>query len=539
MKIFTAAAGETLRTIAKKHRVAVEKLVSLNPHLSSTNRNIGGQKVKLPSSSQNTSKRPVPSLPPCAPQIPEQFQDHFIPLTSLDEMAETDYDVLVVGTGAGGGAAVWRLCEQLKNTNKKIGVVEAGPILLQTHAANLPTLAGKFNNYFLNPKISTPIGKFLPDLPGAREVIALGGLTLFWGRACPRMHMSEWSNYPIEKRELDLYYNIAEQMMTVQKPFYPLSYSFLTRLWQGGFPEASVIPRATNVEPAKFGPVVNFSSISFLGSALLHRSFDLAVNARAVQILNDGKKVTGIKVMTPDKKAYELTAKNVILSANAYETPRLLLASGIKGEAIGHYLTLHSFLRSSFEIQQPTNGGGSSLGLIDLSIPQTDSEPSQIQIEISERYKTIEQGTERHVETYSFGRVEGRYENKLFLDPNKKDEYGVPEIQVDFSFSPKDLSILNSLTKRFIKAARILGAEKPPELCLSAPGSDYHTMGTCRMGDDPLTSSTNRYGQIHSILGLYAADNSILPNTGAANPTLTTVALAIRTADYITRNLDS
>lgn len=65
------------------------------------------------------------------------------------------------------------------------------------------------------------------------------------------------------------------------------------------------------------------------------------------------------------------------------------------------------------------------------------------------------------------------------------------------------------------------------------PGLDNHEAGTCRIGDDPATSATNRYGQIHGVPGLYVADNCVLPLTGAANPTLTTVALAIRTADYI------
>ncbi|MGM0873210.1 MAG: GMC oxidoreductase [Bacillota bacterium] len=116
--------------------------------------------------------------------------------------------------------------------------------------------------------------------------------------------------------------------------------------------------------------------------------------------------------------------------------------------------------------------------------------------------------------------------------------YGVPEIQVDFAFSAKDQSVINQLKESINKAAAALGSSKQPEICISPPGSDYHVMGTCRMGDDPSTSSTNRYGQVHSIAGLYVADNSILSNTGAANPTLTTVALAIRTADYITRQLD-
>jgi choline dehydrogenase-like flavoprotein len=57
------------------------------------------------------------------------------------------------------------------------------------------------------------------------------------------------------------------------------------------------------------------------------------------------------------------------------------------------------------------------------------------------------------------------------------------------------------------------------------------------MGENPLTSSTNRYGQIHNVSGLYVADNSILPSIGGVNPTLSTVALALRTADYIVKEL--
>ena len=72
-----------------------------------------------------------------------------------------------------------------------------------------------------------------------------------------------------------------------------------------------------------------------------------------------------------------------------------------------------------------------------------------------------------------------------------------------------------------------------PLICFRQPGLDYHEAGTCRMGDDPLTSAADRYGQIHGVKGLYVADNSMIPTLGAANPTLTTVALSIRTADVI------
>lgn len=50
----------------------------------------------------------------------------WIPLVSLEKMEQTEYDVLIIGTGAGGGAVLWRLCEQWGANEKRIGVVEAG-----------------------------------------------------------------------------------------------------------------------------------------------------------------------------------------------------------------------------------------------------------------------------------------------------------------------------------------------------------------------------------------------------------------------------
>jgi choline dehydrogenase-like flavoprotein len=81
-----------------------------------------------------------------------------------------------------------------------------------------------------------------------------------------------------------------------------------------------------------------------------------------------------------------------------------------------------------------------------------------------------------------------------------------------------------------------LTTEEGISVYLRPPGDDNHESGTCRMGDDPATSAVNRYGQIHGIFGLYVADNSVLPSIGT-NPTLTTVALAIRTADHIINQL--
>ena len=55
-------------------------------------------------------------------------------------MSGTDYDVLIVGSGPGGGAVLQRLCELWKNQGaKKIGILEKGDKLFHSHAQNIPT----------------------------------------------------------------------------------------------------------------------------------------------------------------------------------------------------------------------------------------------------------------------------------------------------------------------------------------------------------------------------------------------------------------
>ena len=84
-----------------------------------------------------------------------------------------------------------------------------------------------------------------------------------------------------------------------------------------------------------------------------------------------------------------------------------------------------------------------------------------------------------------------------------------------------------------------LHAERTMQAILTAAGGrdlwtsrrTAHTIGTCRMGPDASTSVVNPYGQAWDIPNLWIADNSVFPTSLAANPALTIMALALRTAD--------
>lgn len=451
-----------------------------------------------------------------------------MPVISLEKMEEREYDALIIGTGAGGGAAIWRLCKQWENNGKRIGVIEAGDMLLSKHA-NESRLRNTLNFY---QQVSTPIGKNLPKFSGAKQLFALGGRTLFWGAVSPQFPISEMIDWPVSIKEISNYYNIAENIMNVTNTRPKNSINIiplLQQLHKNGFPQAEALPAAVNYLRSKQKTASSpqfFTSLSFLQKALKHRSFDLAINARAIQVLTNKNKVVSVEVVSAEKKTFLIKSKKIILATGALETPRILLHSGITGKAVGHYLTNHSFVLAHGKWDREF-----AKKKAEILIPQTQERPYQIQIHI----------VNRDVYIAGFGRVESRLQNKVFLDNQNKDERGVPTIQVNFSYSNKDQVIIEQLVTAIKKIATALGVslltqKGQPFIQRKRPGEDYHESGTCRMGADPSKSVTNSYGEVHGINGLYVADCSVLPSIGAVNPVLTTVALVIRTVDHMVEN---
>ncbi|MEK5057646.1 GMC oxidoreductase [Paenibacillus sp. FSL H7-0326] len=543
MRIYIAHEKDTLWTIAQKTSCALEALAALNPAITDSNADLAGRQVRLPSSASSV-KRNI-SLPICPPlPLPPSPDAEWLPLASLEDMQRTEYDVLIVGTGAGGGAALWRLIQQLGASGKRIGVLERGSIAIPTHAQNIATMDTPTLLQY-KKRFSHTVADYFTS-----QVYALGGRTLFWGATSPRMPVSELAKWPIPIEEMNNYYTLAEKVMNVTGNYTKsafLTQILLARLQRSGFADAIDEPIAINLEPVSQNGVLNsnpfFSSILFFAHAL-NASYDLAVNARVVKVLTDRNRAVGVEATSPDKRTYVLKAKHIVLAASTFGTTQILLNSGIHGPAIGHYFTNHTRVlgKGSLNRQEFPE----VLGPLRILIPGKEDRPYQIQIGgpgdfTWDQYRMQPLRQEWDCYFAAFGEVESRYENHVYLDPAERDQDGVPRLKLQFSYSERDLFVIEQMAEGIKYAASAMNIPltlgNGPSICLAVPGVVSHEMGTCRIGEDTSTSGTNLDGQIHGIQGLYAADGSVIPTSGTANITLTIVALAIRMADTIVRQL--
>ena len=123
-------------------------------------------------------------------------------------------------------------------------------------------------------------------------------------------------------------------------------------------------------------------------------------------------------------------------------------------------------------------------------------------------------------------------DNHIDLSPTDTDAAGVPVPRVHYRISPNTEALLAWQVERARESLHAAGAH---QLFVTRHVANGHFMGTARMGQDPMTSVVDPFGLAHDIPNLAIVDGSVFVTGGSANPTSTTVALALRTADHLVR----
>jgi choline dehydrogenase-like flavoprotein len=270
-----------------------------------------------------------------------------------------------------------------------------------------------------------------------------------------------------------------------------------------------------------------------------------------------------------DGKQLALTvrAPRVVLAAGALESPAVLLRSGIGGPAAGRYLRLHPCSATLGDYGEDTEAwwGAPHAGLINEFANVEDGygfliEGAQYTTGLGASAVPFTSGAEHKQAMHDFrtggtfiGLVRDRGHGQVTLDANGA---AVPSYLVS---DEMDLRHTAQGVEAQIRAHVAGGARRVWLLAEGLPtwriGDDLeafigrarrvparagglrmfsaHQMGSCRMGADPATSVADPRGELHDVPGVWIGDTSAFPTPSGTNPMITVMALSSRTADHI------
>ena len=126
--------------------------------------------------------------------------------------------------------------------------------------------------------------------------------------------------------------------------------------------------------------------------------------------------------------------------------------------------------------------------------------------------------------------------NRISLHGKERDQYGLPVPNVAFTDHPNDVALR---THAYESGSAVYNAAGAKSTYRVPPYPSTHNLGTCRLSARAEDGVANKFGQTHDIPNLFISDGSQFTTGGAENPTLTIVALAIRQADYIARQMSA
>jgi choline dehydrogenase-like flavoprotein len=143
-----------------------------------------------------------------------------------------------------------------------------------------------------------------------------------------------------------------------------------------------------------------------------------------------------------------------------------------------------------------------------------------------------------YVGSHMMGETIPKETNYVALDKSKKDEWGVPLLNISIDYDDNDEKMvkdyIEQMTEMFTKAGF---TNIKSEDSKQAPGLDIHEMGGVRMGNDPKTSLLNKWNQLHACKNVFVTDGACMTSTSTQNPSLTYMALTARAVDYAVKEM--
>ena len=503
-----------------------------------------------------------------------------IEVLRLTTDTDLEADVVVVGSGAGGGV----VAAELARRGAHVVVVELGEYFNEADF-NQYELWGYQNLYWRGgptPTADLNVGLYAGSCLG-------GGTVVNWTnslRTKPWVR-HEWANRhgltDIAEdfdRHLDAVWerlSVNDQCSDLNQPHQAMKRGAEALGW-------SFQTIFRNADRATYDP----ASAAYMGfgdqsgskqstlKTYLQDAFDagaqIVTGCFVKTVTTEGGRASGIAGASPTIGA-RLTVKapNVVVAAGALESPALLLRSGIGGPATGRHLRLHpsNAVFAGYGEQMKAWWGAPQAGLIDEFAGLDDGygfliEGVQYTTGVAASATPWSSGAQHKQALEDFADVA----TTVGLVRDRGDENGTITLdatgmaQPAYALrDPADQAVTRRSIEAQIRCHVAAGAQRITVLANQNPvwhrGDDLeqyicrvhrlplraggvrlfaaHQMGTCRMGDDPQTSVASPTGELHDTAGVWIGDASAFPTASGTNPMITIMALAHRTAENLAK----
>ena len=476
-------------------------------------------------------------------------------------MPEAGYDAIVIGSGAGGSAAAYRLVR----AGRRVLLVEKGDAL-PGDGSTLDVARVIRDGAFKSRELwrRADVRHVVPE-----EYFNLGGKTKWYGAALLRFAEDEFQGdpahqclaWPIPYATLAPYYEEVEKLLGVRSlACEPDLAKILAAVAPAGAAwRQSPLPMGLSERilehPDEARHFDGFASVAGLkGDA--ERGFLARVNDApnlriitgdpVVELLpsaDSALRIGGVSL----RSGQRFRAVHVVLAAGALHSPRLLqryldrtgLGATLPAAAhVGRNLKLH-LLTAMLAVShsRKTDVIRKTTVLTSERMPHSSVQPLGFDGELMSTLvpRVVPRSIARQVGARAYGfflqTEDGSHpDNRVVAgDDRADDDARLPTLDYDAHRTMPALrehvALIRSLRASLLRAGCVSFTQR-----IDVQGT-AHACGTLVTGDDPARSVVDRYGRVHGLRGLYVADGSVLARSSRVNPSLTIYAWGLRLAD--------